>query len=267
MMVESKFHRDRRVSLQNDFYNKQIDDILYGMMSSMATARPRYDSDGKVHWDIYLTEQKYNENREIFYDIDAINTKKQKSAALRNHLQKLISQGLISKGTVDINGKSCKCFYFPFDVNGAYYIIDKYLLQYISDTKKTMAVWIFIYLADRMKYINETKGTSRDYADLWSFSATQIVKKIGYSEKGTGQGRPIQKITGLLIDMRKCHLIDYSDYDEKIPGKNGGYTIVKKKRLLNVATRLTDVLTDSEILDYLGEKQGQKVLKNVTSVA
>ena len=54
--------------------------------------------------------------------------------------------------------------------------------------------------------------------------------------------------------MRKCHLIDYSDYDEKVPGKNGGYTIVKKKRLLNVATKLTDVLTKSEILDYLGEE-------------
>lgn len=66
--------------------------------------------------------------------------------------------------------------------------------------------------------------------------------------------------------MRKCHLIDYSDYDEKVPGKNGGYTIVKKKRLLNVATKLTDVLIKSEILDYLGEEQGQKVLKNVTPV-
>lgn len=266
-MTENKFHRDRRISLQNDFYNKQVDDILYGMMSSLATARPKQGVNGKICWEIYLTEQKYNQNRDIFYCIDAINNKKQKSTALRNHLQKLINQGLIKKGTININGKDCKCFYFPFDIGGAYYIIDKYLLQYISDTKKTMAVWIFVYLADRMKYINETKGSTRDYTDLWSFSATQIAKKIGYSEYGTGKGRPIQKITGLLIDMRKCHLIDYSDYDEKVPGKNGGYTIVKKKRLLNVATKLTDVLTKSEILDYLGEEQGQKVLKNVTSVA
>lgn len=233
----------RRISLDNDFYNKQIDDILYGMMLSLSTYHPNEKK-------LYLTEKKYEANRNEFYQIDTISDKAAKAKALNRHLEKLIDRKLVEKGTIEINKKKEKCFFFPYDYNGNYYIVDKEVLAYLVTTRKAQAVQIFIYLADRMKYINETKGNDRKVEDLWSFSATEIAQKIGYS-KNTKE--ILKRIRIILVDLQHCGLIKYTNYYETISERHGGQVVTPKYRLLSVATKLEDFLNDEEIHEIRGD--------------
>lgn len=94
--------KERRFSLDRDFMNYSIDDLLYGAMQYLATFHPAKKK-------LYLTKQNVTKNKKDIYTLCNLDSRK-----LKAHIQKLIDKGLI--GEEDIDGYPS--YTFPYDYDG-----------------------------------------------------------------------------------------------------------------------------------------------------
>lgn len=83
----------RRFSLDEDFMNFNTDDLLYGFMRGLSTAKPI--ENGK--WEEYLTVKKFKENKKVIQNICGTTAK-----TINNRLNKLIEVGLVEEGSITV---------------------------------------------------------------------------------------------------------------------------------------------------------------------
>ena len=216
----------RRISLENDFFNYKIDDLIYGILACLATYHPELKQ-------LYISKAEIRNNTRLIYPICA-GTATPPAKMLQRKIKTLIDNGLLKEGNIkQSNGTDLECYFFTYDDVGAYYIIKKDLLRYIVDTKSVHGIQLYIYLADRMKYI-----TSTDRDDLRSFTIKELSMKLGYSASSHAH---LQTITNTLEDLKRTGLIDYVNYSEMMPTKNGQLQPVQRYRLTKVTTELSDL--------------------------
>ena len=77
--------RKRRFSLEDNFMNYSVDDILFGAMYYLATFHP-------TKREFYLTKKKFTQNKNIIKKACDVSTQ-----TLNNHLKKLLEHGLIQE--------------------------------------------------------------------------------------------------------------------------------------------------------------------------
>lgn len=160
----------RAISLEDDFFDKRIDDILYGYLLSLTT----YHLEEKV---LYLTEKELSKNKKLIYAIEDFSAIKKKNDAFTLRIKKMQEKGLVQIKLMSLNNKQEKVYMFPnpASLDQRFYLIDKQLLQYICRTFTKTNLQIFIYLADRMQYTQISRPK-----ELWSFTLTEIAEKIKY---------------------------------------------------------------------------------------
>ena len=168
----------RRISLEQDFYNKSINDLFYSYLLCLATYHP-------VEERLYLSEANYTKNRkDIRYICRWADNK-----TLKRNRDKLIELGLVQESKIKVNGEEVECLTFPFDKNGKYQVIDKDMLEYLVNTRGAHAIQIYTYLLN--KYLWKTKSN-----EVYEFSAVEIAKAMGYSDKSV----MIIKHINILLD-------------------------------------------------------------------
>lgn len=98
----------RRISLQKDFFDKQLDDALYGYLLSLTTWHP----EEKV---LYLTKKELRKKntRESLYAIEDFKDVKNKKMTFSNRLKKLLEKGLVISKEIRINNKLEEAYIFP----------------------------------------------------------------------------------------------------------------------------------------------------------
>ena len=156
----------RRFSLEDDFMNFKTNDLLYGFMRGLSTARP---VEGQKEWQEYLPKKNFKKNKKLIAGICGCTTR-----TIDNQIEKLFEAGLLDEGieVVEVNGKEYdyECFWFPYDTNGKYKLIDQDLVKYLVNTRNSQGIRIYLYLLNKFQW-------KKDYI----FTVQEIKEALGYA--------------------------------------------------------------------------------------
>lgn len=165
---------NRRFSLEEDFMNFKTDDLLFGFMRCLSTARPVYEDgqkkvneNGNEVYEEYLTKLNFQKKKKTIAGICGCSVK-----TINRHIDDLIASGLIKEVIED--GKTI--YLFPYDESGKYEIAEKDMIAYLIDTRNTYCIKIYLYLLNKYKW----KGNN------YTFTINELKKALGYSENTKG---------------------------------------------------------------------------------
>lgn len=213
LLLEEKV-RKRRLSLEDNFMNYGIDDLLFGSMYYLATFHPGV---GKL----YLTKKNYAKNRKNFYNLeDGGNAK-----TLKRHLDKLIEKGLVAEEDIKVNGESYPSYVFPYNYKEKYQLVEAEMLWYIISTRNRQAVKIYIQLLNWYLWKEKTD-------EQFVFTNKDIMKVLGYS---TDNKVASSMVSNVLESLSREGVIKYENYFEEHINDDGRSIPTPKKRLLFVA--------------------------------
>lgn len=218
----------RRFSLEDDFMKARIDAQLYGFMRCLSTAMPtnKTTENGNQEWKEYLLIETINNNRKLIMSVCGIGTPK----TLNTHIGKLIEAGLIEEGTIESNGFTYKCYYFPYDYDGIYKLINKDLLFAIVNGLQENALKIYLYLLN-------CSGMCKDY----EFTLIELKSALGYSTST----KTVDKSLNLSLKiLKELKIIDYYDTMTRYTDKNGKLQEKPVKKLRFITTECPEALKD-----------------------
>lgn len=213
LLLEEKV-RKRRLSLEDNFMNYGIDDLLFGSMYYLATFHPEVRK-------LYLTKKNYAKNRKNFYNLeDGGNAK-----TLKRHLDKLIEKGLVAEEDIKVNGENYPSYVFPYETDTKYQLVEAEMLWYIISTRNRQAVKIYIQLLNWYLWKEKTD-------EHFVFTNKDIMKVLGYSPDNKVAS---SMVSNVLESLSREGVIRYENYFEEYVADNGCVVPTPKKRLLFVA--------------------------------
>ena len=194
--------KKRKFSLEDDFMNLTVDDIIFGYIQHLAT----YIPEKKI---LYVTEKEIAAHKQIL----AVQIEKTVKT-VTNRINKLIENKLIVRDQLEINGQKQPVFIIPQNTIGKYKIAQDDVIWWIVSTRKLHTVKVYIYLLNKYDWKKELG------AEMYNFTIGEMGKVIGYSESSISQGKVTSLINSLLISLKNEGIIDYEDYfDGKSPRK------------------------------------------------
>lgn len=213
----SSFGYKRRFSLEQNFMNYTIDDILFGAMYYFATFHPTQRI-------LYLTKKNFTKYRNDIKNLCNVSTQ-----TLNNHLKKLIEKGLIQEAEITSGEVKYPSYTFPHKPEGEkYQLIDNEMLWYICSTRNQHAVKIYVYLLNKYMWKREVNET-------YIFTMKELIEAIGYAN-GSNNAVANSIVKNILESFLREGVIRYEDYYEERVLLNGTTVPVPQKRLLFVAS-------------------------------
>lgn len=210
---------ERRFSLEEDFMNYSIDDLLYGAMQYLATFHP-------VKKQLYLTKQNLMKNRKVLYALCNLDSRK-----LKAHIQKLIDKGLVKEEEIECGNTAIPSYTFPYDYDGGYQLVDYEMLWYLVSTRNKFAIQIYVYLLNKFLWKTQTK-------EKYVFTNKELQIALGYSENTELVG---SAITNVLNSLSREGLIGIEEFYEEIIDISGNRILAPEKRLCFVAQKEQDI--------------------------
>lgn len=208
-MEKSKEYK-RRISIEGEFMKYNTDDILLGSLMYFATFHPTEKK-------LYLPKADYTKNRNLLKDICGTTTR-----TLKNHLDKLVSCGLLEEGKIEKCGKMIDCYFFPFDYNTKYELVEKEMLWYVISTRNKCALRVYIILLSWYRYKEKNN-------DKYEFTNKEIMRRLGYNDTYTQANEAINNI---LMSFKKEGIINYSEYYKEIADSETGEIIRYPQKVL-----------------------------------
>lgn len=206
----------RKFSLENDFMNLTIDDMVYGYIQHMATFAPEL----KV---LYVPVAKVSmEKKEIAKVINKT------PRTVSNRINKLLDADLLKQEQLNLNGKDTLCYIIPQETKGRYQIIFDEMLYYLICTRNVNCIKIYLYLKNKYDWKKKTD-------ECYSFTNAELLTAIGYS--GNYNGNISTYIQYILDSFMREGVIKWAEYYET----NSYGKPTPKKRLLFVATGIKDL--------------------------
>lgn len=220
----------RVFSLEQDFMNWKTDDLLYAFMRCLSTARPEVEegkivktANNKVKYREYLPIKHFKQNKKVIAAICGCSTR-----TIDRHIEKLFEAGLLDEGieVVEINGKEYdyECFWFPYDYDATYKIVDKSLVEYLVHTRNAQGIRIYLYLLNKYQW-------KKDYL----FTIKELKEALGYAESTKSVDSLIKNV---LASFKAEGIIKYEKHIEEcdIGGLNDTKIIpVERMKLKYVA--------------------------------
>ena len=135
----------RNISLEDNFMNYSVDDLLYAFMSYHATYDPHT-------CEYYLTERNWVKYRPLLKSI--ITTRN-----CRNHLNSLIAKGIV------IHDETHMRYIFPHNGFKKYQPVNNAMLYYLIITSNINVIKIYIYLLNKWLWKKHVaQSHSRNFA-------------------------------------------------------------------------------------------------------
>ena len=207
--------KDRRFSLEEDFMNYSVDDLLYGTMQYLATFHPAKKQ-------LYLTRKNLIKNKKDIYTLCNLN-----SRTLNTHIKKLIEKGLVKEEEID----GCPSYTFPYDYDGGYQLVNYEMLWYLVSTRNKSALQVNVYLLNKYLWKAQTN-------DTYIFTNKELQIAVGYSESSNLAGSIMANI---LESLSREGIIKYVDFFDTAISAEGVETPTPRKRLLFIAQTKKDL--------------------------
>lgn len=201
----------RRLSLEKDFMNYDSDDLMFGLMLSTATYNPNLKQ-------LYLSKSNYTSDRKLFYSVCDTNNMK----TLKRRLDKIKERGLVTEDD--------KNYYFPYNVNERYRIIDKEMLRYLVDTRSKQCIRVYILLLDWYLW----KGQTREH---YIFTRGEIAERLGFSKNNSNARLTISNI---LSSLQKEGIIQFREFYQNKIMENGNEVTIPLLELQYVAKKVDE---------------------------
>ena len=206
----------RKFSLEDDFMNLTIDDMVYGYIQHMATFAP--------------------ELKKLYVLVDNVSMEKKDIARIigrtprtvTNRIKKLLDNGLLVEEQITLNGVNILCYVIPQETKGKYQIIYDEMLYYLICTRTTDCIKIYLYLKNKYDWKKKTN-------EYYSFTNAEILSALGYSDNYNGNASA--RVQCILDSFMREGVIKWASYTEMI-----GSNTAPKKRLLFVATGLNELV-------------------------
>lgn len=214
----------RRFSVEDDFMNYKTNDLLYGFMRGLSTARPVY-VDGKETWREYLPQKIFKKNKKTIASICGVTM-----TTIGNQLNKLIEAGLVEEGMEVLNDTETAVYWFPYNKDENYKLIEQDIVKYLVDTRSPQAIRVYLYLLNKFQW-------KKDYV----FTIREIKLALGYSESTKSAESTIKNI---LASFNKEGMITYEKFleDEDVGDENTVKVVpVERMKLKNVVCASADL--------------------------
>lgn len=195
--------------------NYSTDDLLYGFLRSLSTAEPLYKNGKKTgQFEEYLTKKEFIKNKKVIAGICGCSTR-----TIERHLNNLFEAGLLEEGIKEVIGQNGEdydypCFWFPYDENGKYKLLEKDMINYLVSTRNAQCIRVYLYLLNKYEW-------KKDY----TFTLLELQKALGYSENTKGLSTVFSNIVDSLARegiIRYENIYEYvQDAEEfhKVPRK------------------------------------------------
>lgn len=227
--MENEKEVKRIFSLGENFMDFHTDDIVYGFMRTLSTARP-VDKEKKIYEEylpmtMLAPEKKMLANwfgcsvRNVNYKID-----------------KLIEKKLVA--TKIIGNETCYIFPVKADKKNPFRLVNKKILQYLVYTRNNQCIRIYLYLLNKFLW-KETLNQKKEEEDeqKYIFTVQEIKEALGYNPNT----KTVNKmISAVLASFNKEGIISY---ETKTDTKEVGGRVIPVKRL-----QLNYVITNPESL-------------------
>lgn len=224
-MMDKKQAHTRLFSLGDDFMNFKIDDLLYGFMRSLSTARPVYEEGKAVKWQEYLLKKEFTKSKKVIAGICGCSTR-----TIDRHLNDLFARGLLEEGfeVIENNKKEYEypCFWFPHNESNPYKIVEKDLVRYLVDTRNAQCIKVYLYLLNKYEW-------KEDY----TFTLKEIQMALGYSSDCSSARTTVSNI---LDSFAREGIIKYENTYEYVE-ENGEVHKIPRKVLKFVATSIKEL--------------------------
>lgn len=156
----------RAFSLEEQFMNFKIDDLLYGFLRGLSTVRPQVgDQEARE----YLPIKQYEKNKRLIANLCGCSTK-----TIKRHLDRLFDNGLLEEGVETLNGKDVSVYWLP-PIEGRYQIVEQDMVKYLVSTNSPNVIKIYIYLLNKYKWKRQTN-------EKYIFTKEELARALGYSE-------------------------------------------------------------------------------------
>lgn len=226
----------RVFSLEEDFMNWKTNDLLYAFMRCLSTAKPEVEegkmvktANNKVKYREYLPIKTFKKNKKVIAEICGCTTR-----TIDRQLEKLFECGLLDEGVevITMNGKEYdyECFWFPYDYDGTFKIVDKDVIEYLVHTRNGQAIRIYLYLLNKYQW-------KKDYV----FTIQEIKEALGYSATTKTVDTLIKNV---LASFKAEGVIKYEKFYEEVDigGLNDCKIIpVERMKLQYVATKRAEL--------------------------
>ena len=182
LMFPRQEHDDqyyRNISLEDNFMNYSVDDLLYAFMNYHATYDP-------LTQEYYLTERNWVKYRPLLKSI--INTRN-----ARNHLNSLIAKGII------IHDEERMRYIFPHNGFKKYQPVNNSMLYYLIITSNMNVIKIYIHLLNKWLWKNKTN-------EPYYFTLKELRETLGYS--GSNNPGVDDALRTILFSIAKQGIID-----------------------------------------------------------
>lgn len=205
----------RKFSLEDDFMNLSIDDMVYGYIQHIATFAPELKT-------LYIPVDKVSGEKK---NIAKIINKTPRTVS--NRIEKLLNAELLKQGQVRLNGTDKLCYIIPQETIGRYQIIYDEMLYYLISTRNSNSIKVYLYLKNKFDWKQKTN-------EYYSFTNKELLSAIGYSNNYNNDTNSM--IQFILDSFMREGVIKWVSYTDTINNKP-----VPKKRLLFVASGLNDL--------------------------
>lgn len=169
----------RNISLEDNFMNYSVDDLLYAFMSYHATYDPHTN-------EYYLTERNWVKYRPLLKSIITLRN-------CRNHLNSLIGKGII------IHDETHMRYIFPHNGFKKYQPVNNGMLYYLIITSNINVIKIYIYLLNKWLWKNKEH-------EPYYFTLKELREALGYS--GSNNPGVDSALRTILFSIAKQGIID-----------------------------------------------------------
>lgn len=169
----------RNISLEDNFMNYSVDDLLYAFMSYHATYDPLTN-------EYYLTERNWVKYRPLLKSI--ITTRN-----CRNHLNSLIAKEIV------IHDETRMRYIFPHNGFKKYQPVNNAMLYYLIITSNINVIKVYIYLLNKWLWKKQTN-------EPYYFTLKELREALGYS--GSNNEGVDAALRTILFSISKQGIID-----------------------------------------------------------
>lgn len=234
-----KSQHNRRIPIEENWFDYHLDSIVYSFMLASATARikPGDKVDGTKSY-LYLSQSKYKKIRPTIKQIIGKTARQ-----VGERVDKLIKSGYIKYD------EEAKQYTFPFDYNEKYYIVSVDVLAYLCTVSNPFVIKIYFYLAD--KY---------NFKPGYRFTLTQLRKMLGYSGSANANANNLIKLA--LSALSVMNFIEYKPVKVKVPGTKTD-RLVDQFELIRVVGKRLPKIIEQELRENLS-LQNKNVVQLLT---